>query len=122
MVEQYGGLVRIEPRLSKEELVASDPENPTATDTPRVFTLARLKYLGIYLMCGAELAWYIKLLEELQNDFMKGKDNYPEDMMEAIFLRMKYKQTHRNKPAQIYNDSEWIAFVQDSRRPPLLNK
>ena len=55
-VGQYGGSVRANPGLAKEELVAADPENPTAAETSRAFTLARARCLEIFLMCGSDLS------------------------------------------------------------------
>ena len=70
-----------------------------ATETSRASMPAREKYLGTALMCRSDLARYGEIIEELQNYFTKVNDNYPKDMMEAIFLLMNYKQTHSKEPA-----------------------
>ena len=56
MVDQYRGSIRTDPGLAKEELSSSDTDNQNATETSRAFMLAREKYLGIAIMCIADLA------------------------------------------------------------------
>ena len=69
-------------------------------------------------MCGADLARYGKILEELQNDLMKVNDNYPKDMTEAIFMLMNYKQTNIKQTRHIYNDYEGLELTQYGRITP----
>ena len=80
--------------------------------------LAREKYLGIAIMCIADLARYSKLIKDLKNDFTKINDNYPKDMTETLFVLMNYKRTHRKKTTQIHNYSEGTEFTQDGRIAP----
>ena len=118
-MDQYIRFIGTDPGLVKEELVASDPYKPTAIETSRAFILERAKYLGISLMCRADLTQNRKLIEEFHNNFTKVNDNYPKDMTEAVFMLMNYKKDHIKQPAQISNDYEGLIFAQDCRRSPI---
>ena len=50
VVEHYGGLIGNDPGFSKEELVASDTDNPMSAYTPREFNIARARYTGISII------------------------------------------------------------------------
>jgi hypothetical protein len=53
-----------------------------------------------------------KLLEELENDFTKGHNNYPSDMVKAYQLLNEYKQW---RPERTAPQSEGVAFAQKSK-------
>ena len=50
------------------------------------------------------------MMEELQNDFAKGKDDYPVDIAEAYNLFVNYKMTHYNLAVRLVNNSEEVYF------------
>ena len=58
------------------------------------------------MLCGADQERYSKLVEELQNYFTKGRDNYPVKKTEAYNLLVNYKMTHSNPETRIVDDSE----------------
>jgi hypothetical protein len=54
-----------------------------------------------------------KLLEEVENDFTKGHNNYPSNMVNAYQLFSEYKHW---KPASVAPQSEGVAFVQKGKQ------
>ena len=50
------------------------------------------------------------MMEELQNDFTKGKDYHPIDIAEAYNLFVNYKMTHYNLAVILVNNSEEVYF------------
>ena len=62
------------------------------------------------MLYGSNQEIYIKLVEELQNYFAKGNDNYPSNAKEAYNLLVNYKTSF--KPATILVDySEEVLFA-----------
>ena len=62
------------------------------------------------LQCGT--CRYRKLLEELENDFTKGHNNYPIDMVKAYQLLNAYKLW---RPVTTAPQSEGVAFAQKGK-------
>ena len=54
--------------------------------------LSKKKYLGMALTSGACRKRYGKLLTELQNDYVKGSNNYPGNVVKAYNLLEHYKR------------------------------
>ena len=69
-------------------------------------------------MCRSDLAQYGKPIKDLQKYFTNGNDNYPKDMMEALFLLVNYKKNQSKKPAHIYNNTKGLVFAQYGRITP----
>ena len=55
-------------------------------------TTAREIYLACAFVINSDLRRYGRLIEELENDYTKGNDNYPRNMVKAYQLLNKYKQ------------------------------
>ena len=62
---------------------------------------------------------YGKLFEELENDFTKGHNNYPTDMVKAYQLLNEYKSW---RPASSAPQSEGVAFAQKGKQEDTSNK
>ena len=54
-------------------------------------TTARDIYLACALVINSDLRRYERLIEELENDYTKGNDNYPCNMIKAYQLLNEYK-------------------------------
>ena len=54
--------------------------------------VSKNKYLGMALILGACRKRYGKLLTELQNDYMKGNNNYPGNVVKEYNLLKHYKR------------------------------
>ena len=55
---------------------------------------AKIKYLGVAMMCGSDQGKYDKLVYELQNYFTKGNYYYPVGMTDSYKLLINYKIVH----------------------------
>ena len=51
--------------------------------TKMIETTARKIYLACAFVINSDLRWYGRLIEELENDYTKGNDNYPRNMVKA---------------------------------------
>jgi len=60
-----------------------------------------------------------KIIEGLENDFTKGNDNYPRDLVKAYQLLNDYKHY---VPKENLSSSTGVAFTQDSKRNKNKNK
>jgi hypothetical protein len=71
---------------------------------------AKDKYLAAAFLCSADKARYTKLLEDLDNAYLYGTNNYPVNITSTYNLLVHYK--NRMKPTtRIYNDSEGVSFA-----------
>ena len=57
------------------------------------------------MLCGYERGRYGNVLEELQNNFTKGNNYYPEYLMEAYILLLNYKTSHSKLMEILVDDS-----------------
>jgi hypothetical protein len=81
----------------------NDAEMAIVRETAKELVLAT----AFVLQCDRRR--YGKLLEELENDFTKGHNNYPPDMVKAYQLLNEYKQWRPNSNVP---QSEGVAFAQ----------
>ena len=72
-------------------------------------TTAREIYLACAFVISSDLRRYGCLIEELENDYTKGNDNYPRNMAKAYQLLNKYKQWN---PIATLPESLGVAFLQ----------
>ena len=67
-------------------------------------------YLDCAFISQADTRRYGRLKEELENDFTKGSDTYPQDMVKAYQLLNKYKNW---TPKHQIQESTGVAFSQN---------
>ena len=72
-------------------------------------TTARKIYLACAFVINSDLRRYRRLIEELENDYKKGNDNYPRNMVKAYQLLNEYKQWN---PRETLPESSGVAFLQ----------
>ena len=72
-------------------------------------TTARYIYLAYELVINSDLRRYGRLIEELENYYTKGNDNYPRNMVKAYQLLNEYKQWN---PRATLPESLGGAFLQ----------
>ena len=61
----------------------------------------------------ADKCWYGKLQEELQNNYMHGNDDYPEDLIKAYHMLNEYQHWIPKKQDM---DTNSVAFAQAEKR------
>ena len=67
-----------------------EQDNLMSTNEARI--MSKKKYLGMAVIPGACRKQCGKLLTELQNDYMKGNNNYPGNVVKAYNLLENYKR------------------------------
>ena len=72
-------------------------------------TRAQEIYLSCAFVVNSDLKRYGHLIEELENDYTKGNDNYPCNMVKAYQLLNEYKQWN---PRATLSESSGVAFSQ----------
>ena len=72
-------------------------------------TTAREIYLACAFVINSNLRRYGRLIEELENDYTKGNDNYPRNMVKAYQLLNEYTQWN---PRVTLHESSGVAFSQ----------
>jgi hypothetical protein len=61
------------------------------------------------MLTAADFEKYSRLLEDLDNDYTKGNDNYPRMIIDAYNLIINYRQARQ--AARIYHDTEGVTFT-----------
>ena len=102
-----------EPGLVDVELEAMGVKLDTVTDMQLATTEAAAKecVLAIGLLIGSDCAHYRKLLEDLENNFTQGQDNYPVTLQQAYSLLVHWKQDPHNIVWLICGTNDRMAFV-----------
>ena len=70
-------------------------------------TTEREIYLACAFVINSDLRRYRRLIEELENDYTKGNDNYPRNMVKAYQFLTEYKQWN---PRATLPESSVVAF------------
>ena len=72
-------------------------------------TTAQEIYLACVFVINSDLRQYVRLIEDLENDYTKGNDNYPRNMVKAYQFLNEYKQCN---PRATLPDSLVVEFSQ----------
>ena len=65
--------------------------------------------LSCAFVINSDLKQYGRLIEELENDYTKGNDNYPRNMVKAYQLLNEYRQCN---PRASLPESSGVSFLQ----------
>ena len=112
IVEQYGGGLGNDPGLIESKLVDAgiDPSAADGRQSKEALEAAEKRFLVMALLMATDKTRYGKLLEDLENDYTKGHDNYPVTVTGAYNLIVNYKQYQR-PPARGPGESEGVSFA-----------
>ena len=75
--------------------------------------MSKNKYLGMALILGACRKRYSKLMTELQNDYTKGNNNYPRNVVKEYNLLEHYKRNQT--PVLQHRRDEELSFANIGR-------
>ena len=92
VLEQHGGSLGHDVTLLDQDDEYGNEEEPSSAVLNAAKARCRNRFLGYTLIYKSDNERYSKLKEELQNDYMKGSDNYPETLVEAFHMLTNYKQ------------------------------
>jgi hypothetical protein len=122
VVEDYGGTIGTDPKGAKAELIKEgiDVDNASDASKQNAMETAKNRYMAMAMLTAADVARYSRLLEDLDNDYTKGNNNYPHTVTEAYNLIINYRQAR--PAARIYHNAEGVAFTnieeEGDERPP----
>ena len=87
--------------------------NATADELRDAKKAVRDRYLGILLLMNADKVRYGKIIEDMQNDFLCGRDWYPENLTKAYQYLVNFKVDYRNYVSQPFGlgERDEMAFV-----------
>ena len=110
VIEHTGGSIGIEPGIIKAyNRTSGNPEDKPLTTAEQVITQGI--YLGTAFILGADRARYGKLVENLENDFLQGRDGYPVTLTGAYNLLTNWKQDPRNNLRTVGPTNDGVAFT-----------
>jgi hypothetical protein len=119
IVDQFGGdnLGRDYTAVNNEIEATGILNAVTATTEQKVEAsqIARDKYLAVAYIAASDKTHYGKLLEDLENDFTKGTNNYPVNVASAYNLVVNYKN-YLKAGGRLINDTEVVSFANVRRR------
>jgi hypothetical protein len=119
VLEQYGGTIGRDQGSVEDEIDAAGYTIlATAEKTKQASNVARSKFLAMAYLLAVDKQRYGKLLDELENYFTKGTDNYPNSVMNAYNLVVNHKGQQR-VVSRLFNDSEAVSFANvDGKKVP----
>jgi hypothetical protein len=119
VVEQFGGNIGRNTGAVRAELESAgftDQTTASIVDKLAATQRAKDKYLVVAFLCSADKARYTILLEDLDNAYLYGTNNYPVNVTSDYNLLVHYKN-HIKPAARIYNDSEGVSFANEEKGP-----
>jgi hypothetical protein len=101
-------------------LVDELPVAPDTGYTQDQYKEAREKILDKTIAYGtlvrADRGRYSRLIEEVENAFLKGNNDYPTNPTEAYNLLVNYQTYNKNKREQVTGGLDQVTFVTDGKR------
>ena len=117
VLEAMDGIIGSDPLLLKQQYKKKklDPLTASVSEIKEVKEDARDEYLAIMFILGADRRRFGKYIEDLENDYLQGKDHYPKTLVAAYNVLMGWKQDPRNSGRPLvgpFNDG--VQFVMDA--------
>ena len=94
-------------------IIAGQYNRLTDAEKQVLHDLAEELYLAMMFTAQADKKWCSKLQEELVNDYIKGNNNYPEDLVKAYQLLSEYKNY---QPKAMVTDASGVTFTQKGKK------
>ena len=99
VIGHTGGMVGHQPGIERDIMRRErsiDPTNATTMQQMEIEKEAQKGYLAVAFMLGSDKARFGRLLENLENDYLQGQNNYPTSITAAYNLLTNWKQDPRN--------------------------
>jgi hypothetical protein len=104
ILDQYGGTIRKDEGAIEDEIVAAGYTAPASVaEREASSNTAREKFLAMSFLYAVDKFRYGKLLDELENEFTKGVDHYPDTLNKAYTLSVNFKCQQR-QVGRLFND------------------
>jgi hypothetical protein len=114
VVEHCGGDIGIDQSRVDEVLgtmTLADPAKPTDDEMAQAQKKAQEEYMAVALLLSADWKRYGKLIEELENDFLMGTNNYPQTQVETHNSMIHWKQDPKNLMRVLGTSNDGVAFA-----------
>ena len=109
VIETIKGSIGVDPGI--EQLVATDLKKDIALLTEADKKVAQERYLAVVFILRADRSWYSKIIENLENDFLQGRNNYPKTVTSAYNLLINWKQDPRNLMRSVGVSNDGVSFT-----------
>jgi hypothetical protein len=114
VIKESGGSIGHSPEMVKR---LCKQKGTPLKDMDRAATLVIQKeseerYLAVAIMIGADRSRFGTLLEDLQNDYLQKRDNYPKTMAESYNLLTNWC-TDARQPTSYHHAHDGMAFTND---------
>lgn len=116
VADDHGADVGIFPaavRAKLAEQMASDPDAPTPEELKAAKAVVKQEYLAVAYLSATNYDRYGDLLKDLENDYVKGHNNYPKTVTDAYGLVVNYKPTGRRRATKPSQGTSGVSFVSD---------
>jgi hypothetical protein len=113
VMEHIGGIIGEEPALLKIELdrlkltvdIASPEQMKAATEA------AKQVYLAVAFLSGSDRNIYGRMLDDLENAYLYGRDEYPRTLTAAYNLLVHWRNSMKTTESTSNTMSEGVAFT-----------
>ena len=109
VIEHSGGGIGVEPGI--EALVAEQKGKTVAELTVADKNQAKELYLAVAFLLGSDRSRYGKLIENLENEYLQGMNNYPKTVDAAFSLLINWKQDPRNLMRGLGATNDGVSFA-----------
>ena len=113
VLEYAGSALGWEPGLINAELLAAGmlADDTKEEELEATEAAAKERVLAIILLVGSDCSRYGKFLEDLENDFTQGRDNYLTSLQQACNLLVHWKQDPCNIVHLVGGANDDVAFT-----------
>ena len=120
VIRSYGGDFNMMSYMYDEDYLAmtvdkraayiQDPEN-----VQEISTRLDNSFLATAFICKANIEKFGKLREDLENDYTKGNNNWPQTVTEAYSLITNYRDFSKSRTKKIVKASTGVSFAQQQQ-------
>ena len=96
MIDAVGGAIGEHPALAKAALAPLTLGTASATEKKEAMAQAKEQYLATAFIMGADRRRYGSLIEDLENQYAKTKEQWPQTLTDAYALLCNWRQDRRN--------------------------
>ena len=113
VIEHSGGSVGHEPGIlgAIAEELNIDLDTVMAAEGEHVCNTAQARYLAVAFILGSDRSRYGRLIENLENDYLQGQNNYPVTVTGAYNLLTNWKQDPHNLMQGFGPSNDGVSFI-----------
>jgi hypothetical protein len=109
VIEHSGGGIGSEPGI--DLLIAEEKGKEVNQLTAADKSEAQDRYLAVAFILGSDRTRYGKLIENLENDFLQGRNSYPKNLTASYNLLINWKQDPRNLMRSVGVTNDGVSFA-----------